>query len=234
MMSTAIRPLAFTAFMLFAGPQSLAESADWSQFRGPAGSGIAEAEHPPIEIGPDKNVRWKVAVPSGALVADRRGRQARAHRLRRRQALHDRLQSRRRQRSLASSRAGQGNRTVSQDRRQPGRVDAGERRRADRLVLRLVRPVLLRPGRPRAVAARDADGEDGGRLRHRRVADPGRRHRRAAARRDEPTRRSSPSTRRPARLKWETEARIEVGLRHAGRLGYARRASKSSRPVTAG
>ena len=90
------------------------------------------------------------------VVADRRRRQARAHRVRRRQAVHDRLQPRRWQRSLAGPRAGQGDRAVSQDRRQPGRFDAGDRRRADRLVLRLVRPVLLRPGGQRTVAARNA------------------------------------------------------------------------------
>jgi outer membrane protein assembly factor BamB len=37
----------------------------WPQFRGPGGSGVAEDEEPPIEIGPQKNVKWKVPVPSG-------------------------------------------------------------------------------------------------------------------------------------------------------------------------
>jgi outer membrane protein assembly factor BamB len=37
----------------------------WPQFRGPGGSGVAEGQRPPIEIGPDKNVKWKVPVPSG-------------------------------------------------------------------------------------------------------------------------------------------------------------------------
>src|SRR6478736_4626599 len=37
----------------------------WPQFRGPNGSGIAEDQKPPIEVGPDKNVKWKIAVPSG-------------------------------------------------------------------------------------------------------------------------------------------------------------------------
>jgi outer membrane protein assembly factor BamB len=37
----------------------------WPQFRGPGGSGIAEAQRPPVEIGPDKNVKWKAPVPSG-------------------------------------------------------------------------------------------------------------------------------------------------------------------------
>ena len=41
------------------------ETAVWSQFRGPNGSGVADGESPPIEVGPDQNVKWKVAVPSG-------------------------------------------------------------------------------------------------------------------------------------------------------------------------
>jgi outer membrane protein assembly factor BamB len=61
----AIRPWVMVAAILvtkvaFASPPA------WTQFRGPAGSGVADAEHPPVEIGPDKNVAWKVSVPSGA------------------------------------------------------------------------------------------------------------------------------------------------------------------------
>jgi outer membrane protein assembly factor BamB len=37
----------------------------WPQFRGPSGSGIAESQKPPVEIGPDKNVKWRVPAPSG-------------------------------------------------------------------------------------------------------------------------------------------------------------------------
>src|SRR4051794_32926734 len=37
----------------------------WPRFRGPNGSGIATDEKPPIEIGPDTNVKWKVPVPEG-------------------------------------------------------------------------------------------------------------------------------------------------------------------------
>ena len=37
----------------------------WPQFRGPGGSGIAEEQKPPVEVGPDKNVKWKISVPSG-------------------------------------------------------------------------------------------------------------------------------------------------------------------------
>lgn len=37
----------------------------WPQFRGPGGSGVAHDEQPPVEFGPEKNVQWKVAIPSG-------------------------------------------------------------------------------------------------------------------------------------------------------------------------
>jgi outer membrane protein assembly factor BamB len=37
----------------------------WPQFRGPNGSGVAENEKPPVEIGPEKKVKWKVPAPSG-------------------------------------------------------------------------------------------------------------------------------------------------------------------------
>jgi outer membrane protein assembly factor BamB len=37
----------------------------WPRFRGPNGSGIAEGQTPPVEIGPEKNVKWKVSVPPG-------------------------------------------------------------------------------------------------------------------------------------------------------------------------
>src|SRR5947209_9610986 len=44
-----------------------AEPPPWPQFRGPAGSGVApEAAKPPTRIGPDTNLKWKVAVPPGA------------------------------------------------------------------------------------------------------------------------------------------------------------------------
>jgi outer membrane protein assembly factor BamB len=37
----------------------------WPRFRGPNGSGVADSQKPPVEFGPDKNVKWKVPVPSG-------------------------------------------------------------------------------------------------------------------------------------------------------------------------
>jgi hypothetical protein len=37
----------------------------WPRFRGPEGSGVADNEKPPVEVGPDKNVKWRIAAPSG-------------------------------------------------------------------------------------------------------------------------------------------------------------------------
>jgi outer membrane protein assembly factor BamB len=41
------------------------QAAPWPQFRGPAGSGVAEGAKPPVNVGPDTNVKWKVPAPSG-------------------------------------------------------------------------------------------------------------------------------------------------------------------------
>ena len=38
---------------------------DWSQFRGPNGSGVSESTGLPVEFGPEKNVVWKTALPPG-------------------------------------------------------------------------------------------------------------------------------------------------------------------------
>lgn len=39
--------------------------ADWPQFRGPNSSGRADDQAPPVEFGPGKNERWRIAVPAG-------------------------------------------------------------------------------------------------------------------------------------------------------------------------
>lgn len=41
------------------------EALTWPQFRGPNGSAVADTQKPPVEIGPDKNLLWKVAAPGG-------------------------------------------------------------------------------------------------------------------------------------------------------------------------
>jgi outer membrane protein assembly factor BamB len=48
---------------------------EWTRFRGPNGSGVAQAKGLPVELGPQKNVEWVVDVPFGrsspALTRDR-------------------------------------------------------------------------------------------------------------------------------------------------------------------
>lgn len=42
-----------------------AATASWPQFRGPNGSGVAESDRPPARFGPETNLIWKIAMPSG-------------------------------------------------------------------------------------------------------------------------------------------------------------------------
>src|SRR5688500_11065124 len=42
-----------------------ADATDWTRFRGPNGSGLADTTGLPAEFGPDKNVIWKVDLPEG-------------------------------------------------------------------------------------------------------------------------------------------------------------------------
>ncbi len=41
-------------------------AADWPQFRGPNGSGVADDQKPPVKFSLTENLAWKVAVPPGA------------------------------------------------------------------------------------------------------------------------------------------------------------------------
>jgi outer membrane protein assembly factor BamB len=41
------------------------DGAEWSRFRGPNGSGVAESANLPAEFGPERNVVWKTALPPG-------------------------------------------------------------------------------------------------------------------------------------------------------------------------
>lgn len=43
-----------------------AAEAQWPQFRGPGGAGLAEGQKPVTEFGPGKNLLWQVNLPSGA------------------------------------------------------------------------------------------------------------------------------------------------------------------------
>lgn len=54
-----VAALAFASLPLHAG------TPNWPRFRGPSGAGVADAEKPPVEFGPGKNVLWQVATPSG-------------------------------------------------------------------------------------------------------------------------------------------------------------------------
>ena len=186
-------------------------------------------QKPPIEVGPDKNVKWKIAVPSGSsspiVVGDLLG----LHGIRRRQTLHDRLHPRRWQRSLAGRSAGQRDRALPHHRRQPRRLDAGNRRQANHLLLWIVRAVLLRPGGQGAVEVRTADRGHAVRFRQR------------AFRPSWPMAwwcwcgmktkipKSWRSTWRRASCAGRKIARIEIGLLHPCRLRHARAARKSWR-----
>jgi outer membrane protein assembly factor BamB len=59
--------LAFLALVVVPSVGLTADkSLAWPQFRGAGGSGVADDQKPPLEVGPDKNVLWKVATPGGA------------------------------------------------------------------------------------------------------------------------------------------------------------------------
>jgi outer membrane protein assembly factor BamB len=45
----------------FLGPGASAEQ--WPHWRGPTGNGVAPGANPPLEFGPDKNLKWKVPIP---------------------------------------------------------------------------------------------------------------------------------------------------------------------------
>src|SRR5688500_750445 len=57
--------VALTAGMLAGAGFGAEKELAWPRFRGPNGSGVADNQKPPVEFGPDKNVKWKVPVPSG-------------------------------------------------------------------------------------------------------------------------------------------------------------------------
>lgn len=58
--------VAITLLLCLASGVSAAKDAlPWPRFRGPNGSGIAEGQQPPIHVGPEENVLWKVQTPPG-------------------------------------------------------------------------------------------------------------------------------------------------------------------------
>jgi outer membrane protein assembly factor BamB len=50
---------------LLLSPLTIIASDEWSQFRGPNGTGVSETKGLPSEFGPTKNVVWKTALPAG-------------------------------------------------------------------------------------------------------------------------------------------------------------------------
>src|SRR6476661_326462 len=55
----------FKTIVVFSALVLAASDPDWSRFRGPNGTGIAETSALPAEFGPAKNVLWKTAMPPG-------------------------------------------------------------------------------------------------------------------------------------------------------------------------
>jgi len=51
--------------LLFMSPVAIVAADDWSQFRGPNGTGVSGTKGLPSEFGPTKNVVWKTELPAG-------------------------------------------------------------------------------------------------------------------------------------------------------------------------
>jgi outer membrane protein assembly factor BamB len=51
--------------LLLVSPLAIAASDEWSQFRGPNGTGVSDTKGLPTEFGPNKNVVWKTPLPAG-------------------------------------------------------------------------------------------------------------------------------------------------------------------------
>ena len=59
-----VRSLGFTiGLCLSTVVSSAATAADWPQFRGPGGSGVGDDTQFPTEWSPERNIRWKAALP---------------------------------------------------------------------------------------------------------------------------------------------------------------------------
>lgn len=54
----------FVALLLLS-PLTIVAADDWSQFRGPNGTGVSDTKGLPVEFGPNKNVVWKTELPPG-------------------------------------------------------------------------------------------------------------------------------------------------------------------------
>jgi len=57
--------IAFVMVLLLSSIGYADDSLVWPRFRGPNGSGVADGQKSPTELGPNKNVKWKVPAPPG-------------------------------------------------------------------------------------------------------------------------------------------------------------------------
>jgi outer membrane protein assembly factor BamB len=60
-----LKPISLLVAILFASSLTNSANDEWSQFRGPNGTGVSETKGLPTEFGPTKNVVWKTALPPG-------------------------------------------------------------------------------------------------------------------------------------------------------------------------
>ena len=60
-----LRALAARSFLTISLSAAFLTAGDWSRFRGPNGTGVADDTGLPVEFGPDKNVVWKTELPPG-------------------------------------------------------------------------------------------------------------------------------------------------------------------------
>ena len=60
-----MKPIHIVAFFMPLAVTLQAATPNWSQFRGPNSSGVADADKPPVEFGSDTNLLWKTEVPAG-------------------------------------------------------------------------------------------------------------------------------------------------------------------------
>ena len=60
-----LKNIALFVVFLFVSPLAVFAGDEWSQFRGPNGTGVSDTKDLPTEFGPNKNVVWKTELPSG-------------------------------------------------------------------------------------------------------------------------------------------------------------------------
>ncbi|HEV8202725.1 MAG TPA: hypothetical protein VGP98_00730, partial [Pyrinomonadaceae bacterium] len=60
-----LKPITLLVAILFASAFRSFANDEWSQFRGPNGTGVSETKGLPSEFGPNKNVVWKTPLPPG-------------------------------------------------------------------------------------------------------------------------------------------------------------------------